>query len=140
MKVIKLNWEKTIPIRHIVLWPNETPEFCKVEGDEDASHFGVMIDNELVCVASVYLDSYKTDSRKRARLRKFATLPAFQGNGVGSFMLEYIIETLKKKKINYFWFDARESALSFYNRFGFTATGECFYKKEVPYYKMHADL
>lgn len=134
MDVINLSGEETLPVRHKVLWPNESPEFCRVTGDDDAFHFGIMIDENIVCVASIYIDA------NRARLRKFATLPSFQGHGVGSFMLEHVITTLQKQGITYLWFDARESAIGFYRRFGFSTNGERFYKKEVSYFKMHAYL
>lgn len=134
MNVIELHWQDTIAIRHQVLWPNEAPEFCKVESDSDALHFGVSIDDEIVCVASIYLEA------KSARLRKFATLSESQGRGVGSFMLNYLVNKLKEHEINYLWFDARESAVGFYKRLGFNSTGALFYKNEIPYYKMFSHL
>ena len=132
MNIVELTWQETIPIRHQVLWPNELPEFCIVEGDEKALHFGVLIDNKLVSVASLYLEDHS------ARLRKFATLNHFQRQGVGSYLLEHLIQKLKEKEVNYLWFDARVSAYSFYKRLGFQASGDIFYKNTVPYYKMHS--
>ena len=134
MKVVKINWEETIPIRHKVLWPNEIPSYCKVEGDETAIHFGILIEGEICCVASIY------PNQQSVRLRKFATLQEFQGKKVGSFMLNYVIKELKASNVNYFWFDARESAEDFYNRFGFKIEGERFYKNTVPYVKMYMNL
>lgn len=134
MHVTQINWQDTIPIRHQVLWPNKAPQFCMVEGDEQALHFAVMVDQKIVCVASLYIDN------KSARLRKFATLHLFQGKGVGSCMLNHIIKSLKQQGINYLWFDARESAVDFYKRFGFNASGELFYKSGVAYYRMDQHL
>jgi len=133
-QVIKLSWQQTIPVRHQVLWPKESPEFCQVEGDAEALHFGVILNEQIICVASLYLE------KNRARLRKFATLESYQGGGIGSLMLNHLIESLKMVDINYLWFDARASALPFYQRFGCTQSGDVFYKKTVPYYKMHIDL
>ncbi len=134
MKVKPLHWDETIDVRHKVLWPNKTPEYCIVEGDEDALHFGVFIENKLVCVASIYVDG------KSARLRKFATLIEFQGKGIGSFMIKFLLAKLKELEISFFWFDARESATEFYKKFGFTIEGERFYKEDIPYYKMFKQL
>jgi len=134
MEIKALQWEDTIPIRHKVLWPNEPPSFCKVEGDEQASHFGVFIDNELHCVASLY------HNEKSARLRKFATLKTSQGKGLGSFMLNFLMKQLQDQSTTYFWFDARESALAFYARHGFKTEGDRFYKKDVAYFKMSVNL
>lgn len=134
MKIQKISWEQTIPIRHEVLWPNEEPAYCKVEGDEDALHFGVYAHGQLSCVASIYTQD------KSARLRKFATLEKAQGKGIGSFMIVYLIRELKNNNVDYLWFDARESAIEFYRRFGFEVEGGRFYKKDVPYFKMHQYL
>jgi len=134
MKIKEIKWQETIPVRHKVLWPNEDASFCKVEGDKEALHFAVVVEAEICCVASLYLND------DTARLRKFATLQDSQGKGIGSFMLNYLINELKKLNVKYFWFDARESAVAFYRRFGFESEGTRFYKKEVPYFKMSMPL
>ena len=136
MHVVELTAHQTIPIRHKVLWPNELPEYCMLDGDDKALHFGVTIDNQLASVASVYTDS----DPQTARLRKFATLTEFQNKGVGSHLLKHIIKILIKRNITYFWFDARASAVNFYLRLGFEVSGELFYKNKVSYYKMHINL
>lgn len=134
MEVKSISWQETIPIRHSVLWPNEDASYCNVEGDDGAWHFGVLIAGEIHCVASLYIED------KSARLRKFATLQQSQGMGLGSFMLNYLLTKLKASDVNYFWFDARESALEFYSRFGFNIEGSRFYKNDVPYFKMYTHL
>ena len=39
-----IGWRETLPLRRDVLWPEENLEFCRVEGDEMASHYGGFID------------------------------------------------------------------------------------------------
>ncbi|MBB1386750.1 GNAT family N-acetyltransferase [Pseudoalteromonas sp. SG45-5] len=134
MQICKISSEQTMLLRQRVLWPNETTEFCRVDGDEDASHFGAFINDNLVCVASVYL------TQGKARLRKFATDTDYQNQGVGSEMLNHIIQSLKSTEANLFWCDARESALGFYRRFGMTPYGVRFYKQGIPYFKMKLAL
>ncbi|AWB67179.1 GNAT family N-acetyltransferase [Saccharobesus litoralis] len=140
MDIRQINWQQTIPNRHQVLWPNEKPEFCFVDGDETALHFGAFDQQTLVCVASIYVNQEYVNQKyvngNAARLRKFATLAQYQGMGVGSRMLKFLIEQVKALNTDYFWFDARESALGFYQKFGFVAEGERFYKKDVAYFKM----
>lgn len=130
MDIRPLDWQETIPIRHQVLWPHKHPEYTIVKGDADAQHYGIFVDDNLVCVASLYI------AGSTARLRKFACLADFQGQGIGSHMLQYLVQTLKAQKITYFWFDARETAIGFYTRFGFEVEGDRFYKSEVAYFKM----
>ena len=55
-------------------------------------------------------------------------------------MLAFLIEDLKHFEVTHLWFDARESAIGFYQRFGFSVAGNRFYKDKVPYFKMGADL
>jgi len=112
-------------VRHKVLWPNKSIEFCQVPGDESAWHFGAFIGELLVCVASVY------PSDTSARLRKFATLQEYQGQGIGTIVLSHILEGLGDKGITTFWCDARESALDFYRRFGLKTEGNRFYKSDI---------
>ena len=130
MRITEITAEQTLPIRHQVLWPNESVEFCRVADDVDGLHFGVYQQQTLVCVASVFI------SGEQARLRKFATLPDYQGKGIGSAVIEHILAQLKAKGVSDFWCDARESAGGFYHRFGMAPEGERFYKGDVPYFKM----
>lgn len=134
MEIQRISWEKTIPLRHRILWPNKPPAFCQLEGDQDALHFGAFVDNQLVCVASVFL------KKNKARLRKFATDEHYQNQGIGSKVLLHIIKYLKDLNTEYFWCDARETALSFYMRFDMYKSSERFYKSGVPYVKMEIAL
>jgi len=127
-------WQDAMPIRHQVLWANKPIEHCQVEGDEEAEHFGAFVDNVLVGVASIYRDD------NQARLRKFAVLPEYQSLGIGSSMIRCVLESFKFSPVEYFWCDARESALAFYEKFGMQVEGERFYKSDVPYYKMKLAL
>ena len=124
-----------LPIRHTVLWPNDTIESCIVEGDDSALHFSTSINREHVCVASIY-----QDGKQRFRLRKFATLEEHQGKGIGTNILTFIIQELGKQGATELWCDARDTALPFYQRFGFERRGDRFNKRGIFYYKMHCDI
>jgi len=134
MKIRVISWQQTIPLRQSVLWPSKSPEYCYIEGDDEGLHFGAFINEELVCVASVYL------TLNKARLRKFATDANYQQQGIGSKMLTHIILSLKDRQVGYLWCDARESATNFYKRFGMSACSERFYKADVSYLKMEVAL
>lgn len=84
---------ETLPIRHQVLWPTKTAEFCRVDGDEQAQHFGVRVDQQLICVASLY----QSDTADTVRLRKFATLEQFQHQGVGSMLMQHMLGSINTK-------------------------------------------
>lgn len=134
MQIQTISWQQTISLRHSVLWPSKPLEFCHVEGDEDGVHFGVYVNEVLVCVASIYL------SHNKARLRKFATDQNYQNQGIGSKLLGHMIDYCKESNVECFWCDARETALDFYKRFGLSECGERFYKADVAYFKMEVVL
>ena len=87
-----------------------------------------------MCVASVYQEG------ELARLRKFATLEKYQNKGIGSQVLSFILAAVEERGITYFWCDARESAMSFYKKFGLKPEGLKFYKSDVSYYKMSVSI
>ncbi|WP_233402638.1 GNAT family N-acetyltransferase [Marinomonas transparens] len=126
--------EQALPIRHRVLWPDKSIDDCRVEDDSSGEHFGAFIGDDLVCVASIFQDE------EGVRLRKFATLPEYQGKGIGSLMLAHIIDKLNRSAVIYFWCDARESAQAFYGKFGMAIQGERFYKADIAYRKMSLAL
>jgi len=134
VNIQRIDWQDTIPLRHRVLWPNESLEFCHVVGDSKAWHFGAFIDTTLVSVASVYPDS------SSIRLRKFATDTEHQGKGIGSAVLRKVLAEARDSGFSVFWCDARESAISFYEQFGMKAEGEKFFKASLPYFKMSIKL
>ncbi|SHG49646.1 GNAT family N-acetyltransferase [Cognatishimia maritima] len=119
--------QETLPLRQKALWPGHLIEQSMVDGDETALHFGGYLDRKLVCVASLFHEP------PGIRLRKFATDPAFQGQGFGSQMLRQLLHEAQATGAKTFWFDARESALPFYQRNGYTPDGERFFKADIPY-------
>jgi len=134
MNIRSINWDDALPIRHEILWPSKPLSFCKVEGDEAAMHYGVFVEEKLVCVASIYKEG------RVARLRKFATLVECQGRGIGSRLITHIIHELEKSDAETFWCDARLSAAGFYEKFGMERQGSEFFKSEVSYIKMELSL
>ncbi len=126
----RIDWQDTISIRHSVLWPDKPEEFCHITGDEEADHYGFFVDQELVCVASIYIH------HSHARLRKFATLPDYQRQGIGKKMLAYMIDHYRGLLMRSFWCDARSDAIGFYESFGMNIEGDLFYKSDQAYYRM----
>lgn len=130
MEIRSIDWQDTLTIRHKVLWPDKPISFCRLDGDEMAFHYGVYKAGSLVCVASIYKD------KDVARLRKFATLEAFQGLGIGSRLIKHIMLELQDEGIRHFWCDARKTAVGFYERLGMEKCGEEFNRFGVLYFKM----
>lgn len=133
-QVQQITASETISVRHQVLWPEKPMDFCQLPEDQNAIHFGIETSRELVCVASLFIN------KSEARLRKFATLPSYQNQGLGSELLQHILSDVKKRNIEKFWLDARETAVPFYRRFGLNVEGEPFLKHHLTYVKMVLSL
>ena len=142
MKIIEVESSQVLPIRHQVLWPDKPLEFCKVEGDVDARHFAIELEQKLISVASIYFSQYMNENIKKARLRKFATLPDYQNKGFGSQLIKHILNVLERENVSTLWLDARQSAISFYKQFGFSNEDnrEVFFKSNIPYVKMEKKI
>ncbi|PKI15956.1 GNAT family N-acetyltransferase [Colwellia sp. 12G3] len=134
MDIRKISWDEALPIRHEVLWPNKSLLFCQVKGDDIAKHYGVYLDDKLVSVASIYIED------SVARLRKFATLVAFQGRGIGSKLITHILSELINSGTEDCWCDARTTAVGFYQKFGMQSQGTEFNKSGIWYFKMAVSL
>ncbi|MDV7340723.1 GNAT family N-acetyltransferase [Terasakiella sp. A23] len=131
----KINAQDTYDIRHQVLWPDLPIEACMLSEDDTALHFGGLVGGQLIAVASLFPDGVD-----KIRLRKFAILPAYQSQGIGSKMLQGMQDHLRHTSYKTLWCDAREEALGFYQKNGFSAWGERFFKKHLPYIKAKIDL
>lgn len=130
----QVDTQQVLPVRQQVLWPDKPMSFCLVDGDEIASHYGAFVADQLVCVASIYING------NQARLRKFATVEQYQGQGIGTKVIQHVLDSLRNRDVDYFWCDARTTAIGFYHRFGLRSEGDEFHKSNVGYFKMSLSL
>ncbi|SHH42110.1 GNAT family N-acetyltransferase [Flavobacterium defluvii] len=122
MEIRKIQASETWQIRHEVMWPDKPFEFVQLEEDNSGFHFGVFEEDKLVSIVSCFIEE------KEMQFRKLATLEKFQGKGIASKLLEYILNFAKEKKIEKVWCNARTSKKSFYQKFGMNDTYETFIK------------
>jgi|SRR5919199_6337253 GNAT superfamily N-acetyltransferase len=126
--------EQTYELRHTVLWPDKPLDYVKIENDAEGFHYGAFLDNELVAVISFFVDG------QTARFRKFATRPDCQRQGIGTLLLNRVIDEARHLGSTTLWCDARLDAADFYKRFGMEAVSEVFYKGSIPYAKFSLTL
>ena len=125
---------KVLDIRHKVLWPDKSPEFVKVPEDEQGRHFGLFQDDQIVSVISLFVTG------DTIRFRKFATIKAYQNRGLGSKLLQFVIDDSRNLGYNTIWCDARADAMGFYEKFGFKKISDPFRKEEIEYFKIEKAL
>jgi len=122
MKIKEIQASETWQIRHEVMWPDQPFEFVQLKEDNLGKHFGVFVDEKLVSIVSCFF----TD--EEMQFRKLATLESFQGQGIASELLKYILELAKEKGVKKVWCNARTNKKSFYKKFGMKDTHKIFIK------------
>lgn len=124
----------TYALRHAVLWPEKPAAYVQLPEDANGRHFGAFVGGELVSVISLFIDETE------ARFRKFATAPAWQGQGIGAALLTHTIAAATAAGATSLWCDARQTALAFYQRHGLQPEGPVFHKGDIPYQRLHRVL
>jgi phosphoribosylformimino-5-aminoimidazole carboxamide ribotide isomerase len=127
---IKEVWQ----LRHSVMYPEETPEFVKLDDDDNGLHFGLYIENNLVAVISVF------ERDNGIQFRKFATDVSMQGRGYGTRLLEFIMNWAVSHNKKSIWCNARRTATTMYQKFGMQPVGPGWKKYGIEFIKMEKQL
>lgn len=103
-----------------------------LNGESEQLHYGIICqDRTLVACVSV-----KNNGDKRYKIRQMAVSERFQGKGLGAKLLAHVERELiagGAKKIS---LHARESAITFYEKLGFSCCGELFDEVGISHIKM----
>lgn len=126
--------EQTYALRHAVLWPDKPFDYVKIDTDPEGHHYGAFRDRALVAVISLFVTGTE------ARFRKFATQPNQQRQGIGTLLLNYVMDEARRLGADTIWCDARLDAADFYRRFGMEAVSDVFYKGPIPYARFSRSL
>ncbi len=107
-------------IRHKSMYPDQPFDFVKLENDLEGLHFGLYDNHELTGVVSLFI---KGDI---GQFRKLAILPEAQHQGLGTQLMQYLIDFCKVQRLTKLWCNARTNAKEFYFRLGFEETGQTY--------------
>jgi [ribosomal protein S5]-alanine N-acetyltransferase len=127
IEVRKIATAETYPVRHVVLRPGRPLESCYYPRDDDKGtfHLGAFVDQRLAGVATYLRDDHpELPGRQTYRLRGMAVLDEYQGLGLGRALIEAFYPRLAALDCTLLWFTAREAAVGFYEKQGFTRFGE----------------
>ncbi len=110
-----------------------TPEELAAEQDE------ILIaafdeDEILGCCMLCKVDAH------RLRLRQMAVLPDSQLKGVGATIISFAENIAKDKGYQYIIMHARDTAIGFYEKFGYRIVGDCFTEVNLPHHIMEKAL
>lgn len=132
IEIKKITAFESIIVRHPVLRPGRPIESCHFDGDDllSTSHFGLFLENQLAGVISAFKAQNKLFSEENQyQIRGMAVLSEFQKKGFGEALLEYCENEIRLKSGNLIWFNARETAIGFYEKSGYEILGDQF---EIP--------
>jgi GNAT superfamily N-acetyltransferase len=127
MKIKVIDAQQTFQIRHEVMWPNAPLDYVKLDDDAKGLHYGAYVDGKLVSVVSLFINGAE------AQFRKFATLHAYQGKGLGTALLKFVIKEAEGRGAMRIWCNARADKTDFYKKFGLVKTQSTFTKKGQDY-------
>lgn len=122
MEIKAIEASQTLQIRHEVMWPDQPFEFVQLEEDNSGLHFGVFVQEKLVSIVSCFIVG------DEMQFRKLATLEEYQGKGIASELLKYILKLAKEKDLQKVWCNARSNKKEFYQKFGMIDTHKKFTK------------
>lgn len=136
---------RTRDLRRSALRPELGPH-DPLPGDElaGAVHLAATEDDgTVVCTCFIYPEPppWQPVLAGAWHLRQMATAPALRGRGVGGLVLTASIEYVRGQGAPLLWCNARDSALSFYERHGFRIHGGPFRdERDVPHHRMLLEL
>ncbi|MCS3556308.1 MULTISPECIES: GNAT family N-acetyltransferase [Sphingobacterium] len=126
---------RTWKLRQQVLYPEGSLKDVMIDADFDGTHFAATIAGELIGVISVF-----KIEEGHYQFRKFAVLPQFQGNGIGTALFKSVVDFCRLWNGVSLFCDARIAAVPFYEKLGMHIKGEHFFKKELEYVRMEIGL
>jgi len=127
-----------LPLREAVIITGTNRNTPYFSGDDagDTLHVGVIEDD--VCVGCATLMYSEWESEPAWQLRGMAVSPECQKHGIGSALLGFLHGTLREKTPAVgIWCNARETAVPFYVKAGFTIVSDRFLIEHVgPHFRL----
>ena len=114
--------------RRVFIEEQHVPENMEWDQYDDSStHFLVTLDNNVIATARL-----KTDGQ----IGRMAVLAEYRNKGIGSKLLQFVLLTALQQKQKKVYLHAQVSAISFYEKHGFTTCGNIFYEADIPHREM----
>jgi GNAT superfamily N-acetyltransferase len=126
LELVDLRPDETHPLRRVVLRTGTPSEEVVFDGDEleTTFHLGIRIDGEIVAISTWMERPYPDRPADHGyQLRGMATVYTMRGTGFGARLLDAGLERCRDAGAVLVWARARDTALEFYERHGFTTVG-----------------
>jgi GNAT superfamily N-acetyltransferase len=120
---------ETIIVRHPVLRFGKPIESCQFEGDDlpTTTHFGLFFEGQIAAVISVFkAKNILFLEENQFQVRGMAVLEQHQKKGFGKALLKHCENQIRSKNEKIIWFNARKTAIGFYERQAYHKIGDSF--------------
>ena len=135
MKLIKqISALDTFPVRHSVLRDGKPVESCHFDGDnlQSTIHFGLFESDKLRAVISLFeKKNSRFETDKQFQIRGMAVLQQHQKKGFGEMLILNAEHYCVQEGSNLIWFNARQTAVGFYQKMGYAVIGMPFQIEDV---------
>lgn len=128
IEIRQISASDTYLVRNAVLRKGKPIESCVFPGDElsTTKHFGIF-NGGIIGVISLFQNSNSIFQNPfQIQIRGMAILEDYQGLRLGEKLIESCEDYLKTDIETLIWFNARESALGFYEKLGYEVIGDIF--------------
>lgn len=144
MQVVEIPLAATADLRRRVL-RSHRPGLPVTNPEDDRRgtfHLGVVDDGGAVLAVGSFSPQPcdAAPGRRAVRLRGMAVEPSLQGRGLGALLLRAAVDRLRADGVEVLWAHARDTALAFYVREGFTPVGASFDEIGIPHTTVVRDL
>lgn len=129
IKIIKIDYLKTFAVRHPVLREGKPVESCFFNHDdaETTIHLGLFNNNNIIGVVSIFKNKMSIfNINCQYQIRGMAVLKDFQKQGFGKMLIKEAEKQVVEQNGSLVWFNAREIAVDFYKKMGYSIVGESF--------------
>ncbi|MGK0254158.1 MAG: GNAT superfamily N-acetyltransferase [Mariniflexile sp.] len=135
----KISANDTYKVRHPVLRAGKPFESCVFDGDnlDTTFHLGIYTDDQMIGICSFYkCNNDLLPEEFQYQLRGMAVLDNYQSIGLGKLLLSHGETLLKAQNTQIIWCNAREKAVNFYKKNGYSTIGTPFEIKEIGWHYM----
>jgi predicted GNAT family N-acyltransferase len=129
-----------LKVRLDILRKGMTLDDCQFSGDNDPEsiHFAALDNDKIIGCCTLTVNPQSVIKNSYYQLRGMAVLDNYRGTGVGQKLLYAAEAELVELGNKVLWFNARTSAVGFYQKYGYQVLGNEFVIEGVgPHYKMY---
>ncbi len=125
-------WKSAIKLREAVLRTPLGLNFTPEELEAESQHIQVVaIHHDKIIGTAVLVPEHKM-----VKMQRVVVSPEWQNANIGSQMMTYCETLCKAKSIEQIYCHARDAAVNFYLKNGYTAIGDYFDEDGIPHLKM----